>query len=266
MSVNGRRMGLRDYKRPHGGGLRLDAAQLRGFALGLGLGLLVAAIVYIGDHRVRAAIADPLRPVPQRRAPDELGLSRIDAGTRPAAAADAAPAAHAATPADAADADTAGQQDTETPAERSGRAAASAAVSAPAAASASARGQAPAGQAAAAPAATVGRFDFYQMLPRARVLVAAHEHISSIAPTAPVQQPGTYFLQVGSYRDAALAGRVRAEVARLGILATVQRVAVGSDVWDRVRVGPLRDLATLNRMRRQLQAAKLGSLVVRMEN
>lgn len=219
MSANGRRMGLRDYKRPRRGGLHLDLAQLRGFALGLGLGLLVAAIIYIGDHRVRAAVAAPLRPVPQPRAPDELGLSRVEAGSNAATAADAA---------------------------------------APA--------KAPATTSATAPAATVGRFDFYQMLPRARVVVAAHEHLSSIPPAAPVQQPGTYLLQVGSYRDAALAERVRAEVARLGIVATVQRIAVGPDVWDRVRVGPVRDLSALNRLRRQLQAAKLGSLVVRVEN
>jgi len=221
--VNGRRMGVRDYKRPHRASLGVDGAQLRGFAFGLGLGLLVAAIIYIGDHRVRVASAGPLRPVPQRRAPDELGLSRGDAAAAAATAATAATAAGAAT------------------------------------AHAAGSDQPPAG-------ALAGRFDFYQMLPRARVLVGAHEHLSPLAPTDPVQQPGTYFLQVGSYRDAALAEHVRAQVARLGITATVQHIAVGSDVWERVRVGPVRDLSALNRLRRALQAAKLGSLVVRVQD
>jgi cell division protein FtsN len=250
--MNGRRLGARDYKRPRRGGLDIDGAQLRGFALGLGLGLIVAAVIYIGDHRVRAAAAQLLRPVPEQRAPDDLGLRPDASGARTdARAADSGGAAdsEAADPAAAAPATLRSVGSAHSADETGGGAGAGTHTTAQVS--------------GAAPAATVGKFDFYQMLPRAQVLVPAREHVSHVAPTAPVEQPGTYFLQVGSYRDAGMAEHVRAEVTHLGISATVQRIAAGSEVWHRVRIGPVRDLGVLNRLRRQLQAAKLDSLVVR---
>jgi cell division protein FtsN len=111
-----------------------------------------------------------------------------------------------------------------------------------------------------------GRYDFYQMLPKFEVVVPEREHATRVAPAAPVEQPGTYFLQVGSYRDAAVAERIRAQLSKLAIESTVQRVAVDNDVWHRVRIGPMRDLTQLNRLRQRLEAADLDSLVVRVDD
>ncbi len=114
--------------------------------------------------------------------------------------------------------------------------------------------------------AEAGRYDFYQMLPKFEVVVPEREHGTRVAPAAPVEQPGTYFLQVGSYRDAAVAERIRAQLAKLAIDSSVQRVAVDNDVWHRVRIGPIRDLTQLNRLRQRLEAADLDSLVVRVDD
>ena len=73
-----------------------------------------------------------------------------------------------------------------------------------------------------------------------------------------------YFLQAGSYRDFGEADRVRSQLARQDIAASVQRVAVDSDVWHRVRIGPVRDLTQLNHLRQQLQAADIDTLVIRV--
>jgi len=62
-----------------------------------------------------------------------------------------------------------------------------------------------------------------------------------------------------------VAERVHAQLGKLGIDATVQRVAVDSDVWHRVRIGPIKDLAQLNRLRQQLHASDLDSLVIRVD-
>jgi cell division protein FtsN len=43
-------------------------------------------------------------------------------------------------------------------------------------------------------------------------------------------------------------------------------VAVDSDVWHRVRIGPIKDLARLNRLRIQLQQSNLDALVVRADD
>ena len=126
--------------------------------------------------------------------------------------------------------------------------------------------EAKASSSAATDASEAGGYDFYQMLPKFEVVVPEHEHGSRVAPAAPVEQPGTYFLQVGSYRDAAIAERIRAQLAKLDIQSSVQRVSVDNDVWHRVRIGPMRDLAQLNRLRQRLEAADLDSLVVRVDD
>jgi cell division protein FtsN len=114
-------------------------------------------------------------------------------------------------------------------------------------------------------ASTDTDYSFYDRLPNFEVVVPEKEHTARVEGGAKVVQPGTYFLQVGSYREQAEAERVRTQLARLNIAASVQRVAVDSDVWHRVRVGPIKDLEQLNKMRAQLKAADLNSLVVKLE-
>ena len=110
-----------------------------------------------------------------------------------------------------------------------------------------------------------GKYDFYQMLPKFEVVVPEKERGARVAPAAQIDRPGIYFLQVGSYRDLDVAERIHAQLGKLGIDATVQRVAVDTDVWHRVRIGPIRDLAQLNRLRQRLHASDLDSLVIRVD-
>jgi cell division protein FtsN len=39
---------------------------------------------------------------------------------------------------------------------------------------------------------------------------------------------------------------------------------VDADVWHRVRIGPISNLDELNKVRRQLQAAEVDALVIRV--
>ena len=110
-----------------------------------------------------------------------------------------------------------------------------------------------------------GKYDFYQMLPKFEVVVPEKERGTQVAPAAQIDRPGIYFLQVGSYRDVDVAERIHAQLGKLGIDATVQRVAVDADVWHRVRIGPIKDLAQLNRLRQRLHASDLDSLVIRVD-
>ncbi|HEV3286767.1 MAG TPA: SPOR domain-containing protein, partial [Steroidobacteraceae bacterium] len=66
------------------------------------------------------------------------------------------------------------------------------------------------------------------------------------------------------YRNEADANRVRAQLALQGVDAKVQRVAVDADVWHRVRIGPISNLDELNKVRKQLQAAEVDALVIRV--
>jgi cell division protein FtsN len=121
-----------------------------------------------------------------------------------------------------------------------------------------------AGSDASSPAES--KYDFYHMLPKFEVVVPEKERGTQVAPAAQIDRPGVYFLQAGSYRDVNVAERTRAQLAKLGIDATVQRVAVDADVWHRVRIGPIRDLARLNRLRAQLRQSELDALVIRVDD
>jgi len=111
-----------------------------------------------------------------------------------------------------------------------------------------------------------GKYDFYQMLPKFEVVVPEKERGTRVAPAAQIDRPGVYFLQAGSYRDVDVAERVHAQLEKLGVTATVQRVAVDADVWHRVRIGPIRDLPQLNRLRALLRQSGLDALVIRVDD
>lgn len=126
--------------------------------------------------------------------------------------------------------------------------------------------KAPTDPEAATTTAAGEKYDFYQMLPNFEVVVPEKDkEVKRDMPAAArVERPGVYVLQAGSYRNEADADRVRAQLAMQGIDAKVQRVAVDADVWHRVRIGPITKLDDLNRLRKQLQAADVDALVIRV--
>jgi cell division protein FtsN len=110
------------------------------------------------------------------------------------------------------------------------------------------------------------RYDFYEMLPNFEVVVPEKDKDvkRDLPAAAKIERPGVYVLQAGSYRNEADANRVRAQLALQGVDAKVQRVAVDTDVWHRVRIGPISNLDELNKVRKQLQAAEVDALVIRV--
>jgi len=112
---------------------------------------------------------------------------------------------------------------------------------------------------------TTERLTFYDRLPNFEVVVPEKDReVKPDLPTAKIERPGVYVLQAGSYRNLSDAERVQKQLKLQGIDATVQRVAVDNDVWHRVRIGPIKDLGELNRVRQQLQAAEQDTLVIRV--
>ncbi len=110
------------------------------------------------------------------------------------------------------------------------------------------------------------KYDFYQMLPNFEVVVPEKEKDvkRDLPATAKIERPGIYVLQVGSYRNESDADRVSQQLSKVGIDAKVQRVAVDTDVWHRVRIGPITKLDELNKLRKQLQAADIDAIVIRV--
>jgi cell division protein FtsN len=57
---------------------------------------------------------------------------------------------------------------------------------------------------------------------------------------------------------------MRANLALLGIESRVQRVTIDTDVFHRVRIGPIDELDELNRIRRQLREAHVESMLMKV--
>jgi cell division protein FtsN len=108
-------------------------------------------------------------------------------------------------------------------------------------------------------------FDFYEMLPKFEVVIP--EDGGKVAPEAasgPVQKPGAYYLQAGSFRNHTDADRVRALIALQGVESKIQKVTIDKDTWHRVRVGPITNLQKLEDTRSKLRQAQIDALVIRV--
>jgi len=111
-------------------------------------------------------------------------------------------------------------------------------------------------------------YDFYAMLPSQEVVVpeVGKETPAEPLPNSPIVRPGNYVLQLGAYRELAEAERLQTKLSRLGISASLQRIAIDADVFHRVRIGPVSNLESLNKTRARLRAADIDVVVIRVSD
>jgi cell division protein FtsN len=117
-----------------------------------------------------------------------------------------------------------------------------------------------------APAAsTAPHYDFYKMLPSFQVVIPGQDkEVKSGSPATPVSQPGSYILQVGSFPNYADADKMKATLALQGIESSIQQVQVNNgSTWNRVRIGPIKDLKELNSIRAKLAEDHIEPLVIK---
>ena len=140
------------------------------------------------------------------------------------------------------------------------------------------------------------RFDFYTLLPEMEVVIPEQEisaglqqttpPVQKAAPveaatpataTKPPKQPtpvatkpakpvaGTYYLQVGSFRNGAQAERFKAELALQGMQTSIQTVTINNkDTYHRVRIGPFHDLNALDKTRQALKKKGIDSTPIKV--
>lgn len=109
------------------------------------------------------------------------------------------------------------------------------------------------------------RFEFYEMLPNFEVVVPEEDRSARPDKTpAPIAAPGVYVLQAGSFGSFAEADKMKAELGLLGVSSQIQKITVDERVYHRVRIGPIEDLAELNRIRQRLRDAKIEALLIRV--
>ncbi len=93
------------------------------------------------------------------------------------------------------------------------------------------------------------QFDFYTILPETESTVTEQE----IKNNSQTVKKDNYFLQVGAFPNEADADNMKAKLALQGFEAVVQTATIPEKgVWHRVRVGPLSDIAQINKIRGEL--------------
>ena len=108
-------------------------------------------------------------------------------------------------------------------------------------------------------------FDFYTILPEMEVIVP--DVRNDEGQTVPVENPGTYFLQAGSFRSYAEADSLKAQLGLLGVEAKIDTVTVNNtDTWHRVRVGPYQDLRELNKIRTRLLNNNINAILLKINS
>jgi cell division protein FtsN len=116
------------------------------------------------------------------------------------------------------------------------------------------------------------RFDFYKILPGIEEPIS--EDVLDLPPptVAPVKKipekapesGNQYYLQTGSFRNPGDAERMKAELALLGVIASVQTGKSENNVLlHRVRVGPFTRMEELDQVRASLQASGIVTSLVR---
>ncbi len=124
-------------------------------------------------------------------------------------------------------------------------------------------------QAASAPESP--RFEFYTVLPEKEITVPDTALVETSAQPAVVGSipvaGSRYLIQVGSFRKLQDADRLKAQLAFLGLEATIQTVSIdGAETWHRVRVGPYGQIEQLKAVRSQLKKNKHESIVLKLRN
>jgi len=110
------------------------------------------------------------------------------------------------------------------------------------------------------------RYDFFTVLPEMEVVVPEQELSRKAEPltdTASGSAQDRYILQVGSFKNAADAEQMKAKLALLGSIATVQTVTVNDETWHRVRIGPFSGARKADEMRRMLSENQIDTLVMK---
>jgi len=92
------------------------------------------------------------------------------------------------------------------------------------------------------------------------------EPASKASPAEPAAGQETYLLQLGSFRRAEDAERLKAQLALQGIQAQIQQVTInGKETFHRVRTGPLRGAQALNDARGRVKKGGVEGIVIKVK-
>ncbi len=110
------------------------------------------------------------------------------------------------------------------------------------------------------------RFDFFTVLPEMEVVVPDQELRRNAQPSnskGVANGDDAYILQVASFRNASDAEQMKARLALLGSVASIQVVTINDATWHRVRIGPVVGARRTDEIRRMLQDNGIKAMVLK---
>ncbi|MBV1912943.1 MAG: SPOR domain-containing protein [Cycloclasticus sp.] len=110
------------------------------------------------------------------------------------------------------------------------------------------------------------RFDFYQILPDMEIVIPEHEieERRRLEGTGK-SKPGTFIIQIGSFRKANQADTLKARLALLGIESTVQTVNQSGSIWHRVKSGPYTSFRMVDKIQNRLHHNNIDSIAIKLK-
>lgn len=108
------------------------------------------------------------------------------------------------------------------------------------------------------------RFDFYQLLKESEVVVKERAPSDTQGKNKRPAKIEEYLLQVGSFKKASDADRLRAELILLNLEAQIETVTVrNGETWHRVLVGPYRSHSKMAQARGTLLSNEIQPLLLK---
>ncbi|SIS43636.1 SPOR domain-containing protein [Neptunomonas antarctica] len=108
------------------------------------------------------------------------------------------------------------------------------------------------------------KYEFYELLPKSEIMPAAVEEYKSTPRDAKLDKH--YVLQAGSFRNAADAERMRAQLLLSGLPNVHTNQSDGANgIWYRVRIGPFDNQAVMNKANNKLAKLNINAMAIRID-
>ncbi len=113
-------------------------------------------------------------------------------------------------------------------------------------------------------AAKQSKYEFYELLPKSEIQPAAVEEYKSTPKDAKLDKQ--YVLQAGSFRNAADAEKMRAQLLLSGLSNVHTSQSEGTNgLWYRVRLGPFDNRSAMNKAHDKLARMSINAMTIRID-
>lgn len=110
------------------------------------------------------------------------------------------------------------------------------------------------------------KLDFYTILPKTESAVTEKEISQTNTKADSQTNKESYFLQMGSFKTEADADNLKAKLALQGFESIVQTATIPDQgTWHRVRVGPLKSIDSINKIRADLLANSFSADLIKVQ-